>query len=412
MNILFVHQNFPAQYRHLAPYMSADSSNRVVAMHMRPKLAAQPGITAICSGVGFRNTPGIHRWLLDFESKVIRGEASWHSACKLREDGFVPDVICAHPGWGEALFLKDVWPEARLLCFLEFYYHARNQDVGFDPEFPTSPEDACRLRLKNISSLLALEACDSALSPTCYQRALHPAEFRDKISVIHDGIDTDAIMPNPDVIVTLSDSSVSLTCRDEVITFVSRNLEPYRGWHTFARALPELLAHRPKAHVLIVGGDDVSYGSRSADGVSYKHRYLAEIIDRIDMQRVHFLGKIPYSNFLAVLQISSAHIYLTYPFVLSWSMLEAMSAGALVIGSRTSPVEEVIQHGENGLLVDFFSPDELVAAVDEVLSHPDRMQAVRDRARQTIVERYDLKRVCLPQHLALINRLASTRVQK
>lgn len=405
MNILFIHQNFPGQYKHLAPLLAADPANRVAAMHMKPALPALPGITAVCSTVNRGNTTGIHPWLLETESKVIRGEASWRTACRLRDEGFTPDVICAHPGWGESLFMKEVWPEARLLCFFEYYYHARGQDVGFDPEFPPSPEDPCRQRLKNINNLLALEACDAGVSPTSYQRSLHPAQYLDKIHVIHDGIDTDAIIPNPGVALTLHESGVSLTRRDEVITFVNRNLEPYRGWHIFARALPELLALRPKAHVLIVGGDDVNYGPRPADGVSYKRRYLAEVVDRLDMRRVHFLGYIPHASFLAVLQLSAAHVYLTYPFVLSWSMLEAMSAGALVIGSRTAPVEEVIRHGENGLLVDFFSPGELAAAVDEALSHPDRMQTMRERARQTVVERYDLKRVCLPQQLALIQKL-------
>jgi glycosyltransferase involved in cell wall biosynthesis len=409
MNILFIHQNFPGQYKHLAPLLAANQANRVFAMHMRPDLPTLPGITAVRSTVSRGNTPGIHPWLEETESKVIRGEAAWQTASTLRDSGFVPDVICAHPGWGESLFVKDVWPEARLLCIFEFYYHVSGQDVGFDPEYPTMPDDACRQRLKNGNNLLALEACDAGISPTHYQRSLHPAEYRDKISVIHDGIDTDAVVPDPGIALTLKDRGVTLTCRDEVITFVNRNLEPYRGWHVFARALPKLLARRPRAHVLIVGGDDVSYGSRPADGVSYKQRYLAEVIDRLDLQRVHFLGRIPYASLLAVLQLSSAHVYLTYPFVLSWSMLEAMSAGALVIGSRTAPVEEVIRHGDNGLLVDFFSPDDLAAAVDEVLSHPDRMQALRDNARRTVVERYDLRRVCLPQHQALIQRLAENR---
>ena len=364
-----------------------------------------PGITTMASTVSRGNSPTIHPWLQETETKVIRGEASWRTARKLRDSGFVPDIICAHPGWGESLFVKDVWPEAKLLCFFEFYYHARGNDVGFDPEFPTSEEDTCRIRLKNINNLLALEACDAGLSPTAYQRAVHPARFHDKIRVIRDGVDTDIVVPNPAVTITINESGKVLTRHDQVITFVNRNLEPYRGWHIFARALPGLLEQLPKAHILIVGGDDVSYGSRPADGVSYKQRYLTEIGDRIDPARVHFLGSIPYHAFLAVLQLSSAHIYLTYPFVLSWSMLEAMSCGALVIGSKTAPVEEVIRHGENGLLVDFFSPAAIVDAAVEVFLHPDRMQAIRENARRTVVGQYDLKRVCLPQQLNLIYEL-------
>ena len=406
MNILFVHQNFPGQYKHLAPTLAMDPAHRVVVLHMQPDMPPQSGITAFRSTVARGNTPGIVPWLEETETKVIRGEATWNTARQLRQAGFVPDVICAHPGWGESLFLKDVWPKARLLCFFEFFYHAQGHDVGFDPEFPSSEEDACRLRLKNINNLLALDACDAGVSPTAYQRDVHPVEYQHKIHVIHDGIDTDAVRPNPGVSITLQERDITLTRQQEVVTFVNRNLEPYRGWHTFARAIPGLLERRPDAHILVVGGDDVSYGSKPSDGVSYKQRYLDEIIDRAEMHRVHFLGNIPYEVFLAVMQLSSAHIYLTYPFVLSWSMLEAMSAGALVIGSKTPPVEELIQHGKNGLLVDFFSPENIVGAVDEVLSHRDRMQTLRDCARKTIVEGYDVKKVCLPRHLALIQHLA------
>lgn len=406
MNILFVHQNFPGQYKHLAPALAADSANRVLAMQMQTPDFAVPGMETVYSAVSRGNSPDLQPWLQETETKVIRGEASWRTAQKLREQGFMPDVICAHPGWGESLFLKDVWPAAKLLCLLEFYYHPSGLDTGFDPEFPSVPEDACRLRLKNINNLLALEACDAGLCPTEFQKAAHPRAFHDKIRVIHDGIDTDTLKPNPDVSITLHEPGVTLTCQNEVITFVNRNLEPYRGWHVFARALPELLARRPKAHVLIVGGDQVSYGSKPRDGISYKQRYLAEIVDRIDLQRVHFLGNIPYQTFVALLQLSSVHVYLTYPFVLSWSMLEAMSCGCLVVGSRTPPVEEVIKDGTNGLLVDFFSPTEIVQAVDAVLSDPDRMQDLRMKARQTIVNCYDLKRICLPQHIRFVKELA------
>lgn len=405
MNILFIHQGFPGQYKHLAPALATDPTNRVIAMHMNPNLPAQPGIRTVCSYAAHGNTANIPLWMQETETKVLRGEASWRTACQLRDEGFTPDLICAHPGWGEALFIKDVWPSSRLLSFFEFYYRARGQDVNFDPEFPTTPETACQQRLKNINNLLALEACDAGISPTEFQKTIQPIEFQHKISVIHDGIDTDAVVPNENAEITLNEKGLTLTRRDEIITFVNRNLEPYRGWHSFARALPEIIRRRPMAHILIVGGDDVSYGKRPDDGISYKQRYLGEVLDRLEMQRVHFLGHLPYAHFLAILQISSVHVYLTYPFVLSWSMLEAMSAGALVIGSKTPPVEEVISHGDNGLLVDFFSPAEIAASVDEVLSHPDRMQTIREQARQTIVDQYDLKKCCLPNQMAIIHKL-------
>jgi len=191
----------------------------------------------------------------------------------------------------------------------------------------------------------------------------------------------------------------------ELITYVSRNLEPYRGFHTVMRALPEILRRRPKAQVLMLGGDDVSYGRRLPAGETYRQKMLAEV--PVDPARVHFLGRISYDGFVGVLRASAVHIYLTYPFVLSWSMLEAMSCGCLVIGSATPPVQEVIRDRENGLLVDFFSTQQIADRVEEVLDHPNRMQALRDAARQTIVERYDLRRVCLPQLADLLNRLVA-----
>lgn len=176
------------------------------------------------------------------------------------------------------------------------------------------------------------------------------------------------------------------------------------------RALPALLKARPKAHVIIVGGNDVSYGRRLPKG-TYRDKYLAEIGSGFDAGRVHFVGRRPYATLLRVLQISTAHIYLTYPFVLSWSMLEAMALGCLVIGSRTAPVEEVIRHGENGLLVDFFSPTGLVDAIQRVCDEPTRMQQLPENARRTIIQRHDLQTVCLPRQRALIECFGGASVK-
>ena len=242
---------------------------------------------------------------------------------------------------------------------------------------------------------------DAGISPTHWQADTYPEEYRSKISVIHEGVNTNIVHPDPKAFVEIKEKGVRLGCENEVITFVNRNLEPYRGFHVFMRALPELLAQRPKAHVLIIGGDGVSYGKALSQG-TYRQRALQEVGDKIDHSRVHFLGKIAYLDYLRVLQISTAHVYLTYPFVLSWSMLESMAAGCVVIASRTSPVEEVIKHEQNGLLVDFFSPPEIVAAVNRVCESKTRMQHIRDAARQTIIENYDFETVCLPQQVRLI----------
>jgi glycosyltransferase involved in cell wall biosynthesis len=230
------------------------------------------------------------------------------------------------------------------------------------------------------------------------------------MTVIHDGIDTDRVKPDPQVRLGLAKSGLKLRPGNEVITFVNRNMEPHRGFHVFMRALPEIQKRRPNAVVLIVGGDDISYGKRLPPGETWRQKMLAEVGDRLDMRRVRFVGRIPYNDFVAMLQVSAVHVYLTYPFVLSWSMLEAMSAGCLVIGSSTPPVQEVISDGDNGLLVDFFSPQAIAETIDRVLSHPDRMADIRVRARQTVVEHYDLRGVCLPRHVALVDAVAAGRL--
>jgi len=338
---------------------------------------------------------------------------------KLRSAGFTPDVVVAHPGWGETLFVKDVWPQTRLLSFLEFYYAACGTDMGFDPEFSRKAESAgdlgqlaedARLRVKNANNLLALEAMDWGLCPTEWQKSTLPAAFRDRVSVIFDGIDTDFVRPDPAAQFTLNPGARVVKAGDEVITFVNRNLEPYRGYHIFMRALPEILRLRPNALVLIVGGNDVSYGARPPAGTTWKEIFLKEVGPRLDRSRVRFVGKIPYVTFVKLLQASACHVYLTYPFVLSWSCLEALSVGCVVVGSDTPPVREAIEHGKNGLLVDFFDTAGLARTVAEVLDQRERFTPLRTAARETAVARYDLRRVCLPRQIELVDALVSGRL--
>jgi glycosyltransferase involved in cell wall biosynthesis len=409
MRILFVHQNFPGQYLHLAPVLAA-RGDEVVALAIEGQ-KPMPGVRIFRYKPQRGSSKDIHPWVADAETKVIRGEAAANAALELRNKGFVPDVICAHPGWGEALFLKDVFPQARMLCFIEFYYKAEGADFGFDPEFGEDDVTGrCRLRMKNANSLLNIDAADWCISPTEWQASTVPERYRDRFTVVHDGIDTERVKPDPHAVVKLAKSGLTLKPGDEVITFVNRNMEPYRGFHIFMRALPEILRRRPNATVLIVGGDEVSYGRRLPKGEAWRKKMMAEVGDRLDMQRVRFVGRIPYPDFVSMLQVSAVHVYLTYPFVLSWSMLEAMAAGCLVVGSATPPVEEVIRDGENGLLVDFFSTARLAETVDRALGHPDRMAELRQRARQTVVDRYDLRSYCLPRHVALVDAMAAGRL--
>ncbi|HEY5801560.1 MAG TPA: glycosyltransferase family 4 protein [Burkholderiaceae bacterium] len=405
MNILFVHQSFPGQYVHLAPAL-AQRGHKVTALCIQKK-GDPPGVQIIEYGLTRGNTPNIHPWVAEIETKVLRGEAAGRAALLLKNQGYVPDLICAHPGWGESLFLKDIWPQTKLLCFFEFYYHFVGADVNFDPEFATpGAEAAAKIRLKNTNNLLALDAADWGVSPTAWQHVQFPSWARDKISIIHDGIDTDIVAPDPAARIQLAEAGVELVPGDEVVTFVNRDLEPYRGYHRFMRALPRILQTRPKARVVIVGGDGISYGAAPPNGKTWKQVFLDEVGAQLDLSHVHFVGRIPYPAYLKLLQVSAAHVYLTFPFVLSWSLLEALSAGCAVIGSRTAPVEEAIRHGDNGLLVDFFDASELAETVIEVLAEPEKYRAMRARARADVIEKYDLKTVCLPRHIALAEALA------
>jgi glycosyltransferase involved in cell wall biosynthesis len=409
MNFLFVHQNFPGQFKHLAPAL-VRGGHRVVALTLRNIAGDWQGVRIVRYGLGRGQGSGLHPWLVDLESKVIRAEGCLRAALALEAQGFVPDVIIAHPGWGESLFLKEVWPHSKLGIYCEYFYRAEGGDVGFDPEFSTrSTETACRVRLKNLNNLAHFQIADAGLSPTQWQADTFPEDFRGRITVAHDGIDTTAAAPDP--LVRLSIAPDRLLTRDEeVITFVSRNLEPHRGYHVFIRALPEILARRPNARVLIVGGDDVSYGPPPPGGQTWKQLLADEVrgrIDAADWKRIHFLGKLPYRQFIELLQVSTVHVYLTYPFVLSWSLLEAMSVSCAIVASDTAPVREVLADGKSGRLVDFFDTEALQDAVCKLLDSPVERRRLGANARATALERFDLKSVCLAKQLAWVHGLAA-----
>jgi len=417
MRYLFIHQNFPGQFRHIIQALAREPANQVIGVGDAANIGTHPEqpphIRVLSYEIQGQPQRQTHRYLRDFDSHILRGQSITRLLLDLRDrDGFQPDVIVVHPGWGEALFIRDVFPTARLVEYFEFYYQAVGADAGFDPEFPETYDDPWRLRIKNSTQLHALLDADQGIAPTQWQKSRYPASLQHKIEVIHEGVNTHRIQPDPQAWVELK--AGKLCHGDEVVTYVARNLEPYRGFHTFMRSLPALQALRPQARIVIVGGDDVSYGARLAHGETWRQRYTAEVGARVDWSRVHFVGQITYPVFINLLQVSAVHVYLTYPFVLSWSMLESMSAGCLLIASDTAPVKEVVVDGHNGLLVDFFDPEGLAKKIAGALAAPEQYRAMRQAARQTIVEKYDLETVCLPKMRELIEgslASAGARVQ-
>lgn len=387
MNVIVLHRNFPGQFRHIVRHL-VQSGHRVVGVGN----AQAPGLDTVDLvryDLKNLNRSG-PRHLGTVLSGAAHGEVVAHVLMKLRAKGFTPDVVLAHPGWGEALYVKDIFPNVRLVSLFEFYYHAQGVDVGFEPGLEADFNLRATLRCRNMLHLTSLELCDAAVSPTNWQRSLHPATYHDKITVAHEGVDTATMAPDPLARFTLPDGR-ELKPGDPVVTYVARNLEPYRGFHRLMRALPEIQRRCPEAVTVMVGGDSVSYGSAPKDAANWRELLLAEVGPKLDLSRVVFTGQIPYRDYRSLLRVSAAHVYLTYPFVLSWSMLEAMSCGCLVLGSSTQPVLEVLRDGQNGLAFDFFDTEGLAGLVERALASPGDYASLRQQARADIVAGYDIK---------------------
>ena len=415
MKVLFIHQNFPGQYIHIVQRLARQGGHQLVALGINP-LDQSRKLPNSLQHFRYRlergNTNGIHPLVLETESKVLRADGCSKAAHQLKGEGFQPDLICAHPGWGEPLFIKAIWPNVPLLCYQEFFYREHGFDTNFDAEFENHRDwqSQAKTMMKNAYLHLTLDQADWNVSPTHFQASSFPEHYRRRISVIHDGVDVSLAVPNPTPApLELSDGTL-LNHGEQIVTFVNRRLEPYRGCHTFLRSIPEIQKLCPEARIVIVGETKgVSYGAVCHQG-EWKDRFLAEIEGQYDPSRVHFTGTLPYEQFIPLLQLSACHVYLTYPFVMSWSLLEAMACGCAVVGSDTAPVREVIRHGHNGLLVDFFSPLDLATATAELLHNREQARAFGVEARRTVERTYDLD-VCVTRQLALMDLVASGSIQ-
>lgn len=406
MKVLFVHQNFPGQFPHLAPALAA-RGHQCLALTDQGNQRPSPIPVLRYRHAPAAVDPAATRLGRNYTQMSDRGVSVARAALQLRrEKGYVPELIIGHSGWGETLFLKEVWPEAKLIVYAEFYYRGRGADVGFDAEFNPPGFDQQLIAQGRAAHLgQALIHADAGIAPTEWQASTYPPPLRRMITVLHDGIDTARVRPDPSASLALPGGG-TLRAGDEVLTFVNRNLEPYRGYHIFMRALPEVLAARPQAQVVIIGGDEVSYGAAPKGAGGWKEHFLNEVRDRLDLSRVHFLGRVPYPTFLAALQVARVHAYLTYPFVLSWSMIEAMAAGAHVVASDTAPVAEVIRDGVTGTLVDFFDVAGWSRALIAGLADPARHDPLRQAARDHAVKAYDLHGHCLPRLIDYVESFA------
>jgi glycosyltransferase involved in cell wall biosynthesis len=406
MKVLFLHNNFPGQFLHLASYLKQSGDN-VVAVG-GPASGAITGIRLVRYRLRRGSTPGILSLAVRYEADCLRGEAALLACCGLKAEGFCPDLVIGHSGFGELLFVKEIWPAAKTVAYAEYYYRGLGGDACFDKEIDDpSLMNLMLARAKNAGVATSVAEADLAVSPTKWQRCCFPQPLRSRIVVAHDGIDTQRIRPDPHARLQLADGGEIFGAGAEIVTYVNRNLEPMRGIHVLLRALPAILESRPLAHVFIVGtADQACYGRPPPSGTTWQNIFLEEIRGEFDQQRVHWLGRVDREWLNSVLAVSRVHVYLTYPFVLSWSLLEAMSAGCLVVASSTEPVCEVIEDRRNGLLVDFFDHRLLAKTVVELLSVPqEEFAAIKASARNTIVRRYDRDTVCLPRQVDLIQQL-------
>jgi glycosyltransferase involved in cell wall biosynthesis len=404
VKLLLLHQNFPGQYAHIASWANSNPKADVVAIteatNKRPDI-----VRTLRYQVQKPMPKDLAGPVKRFGEAILRAEGAAKAAMALKNSGYRPDLILGHAAWGETFYLREVFPGTKVVSYAEFYYRSRGLNTGFDLEFdPGGPDIIRTIDSQNAVMQMAMHTCDFGYCPTLFQASTFPTELQQKIGVIFDGVDTDLIRPDAAAAFTLPNGKI-VKAGDDVITFINRNFEPYRGYHIFMRALPKILAENPNAQVIMVGGDGVSYGPPPPAGTSWKEIYLKEVGENIDLNRVHFLGRVPHEVLRKLYQVSAAHVYLTYPFVLSWSMLEAMSAGCLVLGSDVAPVQEMIVSGENGLLTPFFDVDALSRTVRDALIHKDKYKPLREKARQDVIVKYDLKKICLPAQLSLYERI-------
>ena len=359
MKILLIHQNFPGQFRQLAPYLQQRGHELVaICSHQRP-LPEGPTLKVLRYEEPAKPAEPLPHGTLLWHEGLERAKRVARLCRQLDQEGWRPDRIAAHCGWGETLGLREVWPEVPQILWPELWLRPEHMGWGNDPLITATEEELQLEQLgRNALTRAALSTADAWVLPTQHQANSLPPEFQDsRLHVIHEGIDTQVACPNPDV--SYEVRGIRIDRSVPTITFVNRNLERLRGFDTFMRAIPRIQRNHPTARILIVGDNEGGYGGGHPSGRPLKELMLDELTGQLDLERIHFLGRIPYPSLIGLLQASWVHVYLSYPFILGWSLLEAMACGCSIVGSETMPVAEVIHNGVEGLLVPQNDPERL-----------------------------------------------------
>ncbi len=388
MKILFTHRVYPGQFRNLLRALALNPQHQAAFIPYQMHEEPLPGIRVERYQPSRSAHKETHHYVQSVENNVLFGQAVWRSAMRLKAEGFYPDVIFGHSGWGPTLYLQDVFPKAALLCYFEWFYRAEGSSHGFHPNIPVLPDHRAQIRTKNAPILMDLVAAKGGVTPTAWQKQQFPVEFQDKIQVIHDGVDEQYFFPKQGGLY-LPRIGLDLRDKKQIVTYVATGMEPMRGFPEFMQAVSLLQKRCPQCEVVVVGEDRTEYSNPLPDGKTYRQAMLEKY--PYDLRRLHFTGRLSLEEHRQVLQASSVHVYLTFPYILSWSMLEAMSCGCLVIGSATPPVQEVLRHGENGLLCDFFAVERLSEMMAEALEEPDLFRTIRNQARETVLQKYAVK---------------------
>jgi len=390
VKILFVHQNMPGQYRELIQWLAAQGGHELVFLTQRNPAPKLPGVKSVIYKP--HHTPANDAYGLSkvWEEATGAGFGAAMAARQLeRQEGFKPDLVLGHTGWGELLFFKEIWPDVPILGFFEYFYLRSGGLVGFDPEEPVSEHTPFLLHARNAVPFASIQTVDLGHVPTEWQKNTFPDSFHDKFYTCHDGIRTDLLGPNPSVSLPLGRLGRAVTREDEIFTYMARNMERARGFHIFMRALPKILKARPKARVIIIGGDETSYGRRSSHPGGFRGEMEAEVGHLLDWDRVHFVGRVPYSSYCQIVQLSRCHIALTMPFVMSWSLLESMAMQATIVSSDVAPVREAITHGKTGLLVPERDPQELAKALNVMITEPNKRQEYSESGALYLEQNFD-----------------------